>query len=232
MLKKLAILVGIALTSIFSSPAWAEENTKEADQAIVQQAMNLLQAHQPKQATEVLAPLLSRLDTLITATRKNSLVFCRPTMAETILYSAMSAKQKKNSVVFGPELCQAYFYNSYALMEIGEKADALRALQRLTELAPMHAQYFVELGYAYRVNGRNTEAMAAYKSALEKANFAGRDDEQKFFRAAAQRGIGYMLIEEGDLDGAERAYKASLKDDPTSPIAKSELKFIAAQRQK
>lgn len=231
-MRKLAILAGMVLTSVFCSPAWADENTKEADQAIVQQAMKLLQAHKPKQVTEVLAPLISRYDSLITDARKNGLAFCGPTTAQTILYSGLSASQKKNGVVLGPEVCQTYFYNSYALMEIGRKADALRILQRLTELAPMHAQYFVELGYAYRVNGRNAEAKAAYKSALEKADLAGADDEQKFFRAAAHRGIGYMLIEERDLDGAERAYKASLKDDPTSQIAKSELKFIADQRQK
>ena len=232
MLKKSTILAGIALMSVFCSRAWAEDNTIEADQATVQHAMKLLQDKQPRQVIAVLAPLLSRFDTLITDAKKNGQAYCGTNMGQIIAYSGMSLIQAENSVVFGPEVCQAYYYNSYALMDIGQKADALVSLQRLTELAPMNAQYFVELGYAYRVNGRNAEAMAAYKAALEKADLAGHDDEQKFARAAAQRGIGYMLIEEGDLDGAESAYKASLTDDPTSQIAKSELKFIADQRQK
>jgi tetratricopeptide (TPR) repeat protein len=91
----------------------------------------------------------------------------------------------------------------------------------------MNGQYFIEYGYALRVNQREAEAEEAYKSALTYAEFEDADDREKSVRAAAQRGIGYLLVEKGDFKGAEKAYKRSLKDDPDSPVAKSELAFIA-----
>lgn len=39
-----------------------------------------------------------------------------------------------------------------------------------------------------------------------------------------------MLVEKGDLNGAEKAYKQSLKDEPDSTVARNELDFIAQQR--
>lgn len=231
-MKKISALVAIALAGVFAVQANAEEDTKEADTATVQQAVKLLHDKQPARVIEILAPLLTRFDERIGEAQKKGMAFCGPSMMEAILYSGLSASEKKDGVVFGPEVCQAYFFNAYALMETGNKAEALATLQRLTALAPMHGHYFVEMGYAYRVNGRNADAEAAYKSALGYADFAEDAAAKKFVRASAQRGLGYLLVESGDLVGAEKAYRKSLKDEPDSPVAKSELQFIAEQRKK
>lgn len=206
----------------------AREN--DADHAIVAQAFELIGKKQAAQALETLAPLLARIDTQIAEAEAKGMVFCGPSMMEAIIYATLPATQKKDGIVLDRNVCDGLFARSYALIELDRKADALAALQRLTTLAPMHGHYFVELGFAYRVNGNNDKAEEAYRAAIQNADFAEDDAAKKRVRAMGQRGLGYILIEKGDLDGAEKAYKKSLKDDPTSTGARSELEFIAQQR--
>jgi tetratricopeptide (TPR) repeat protein len=202
----------------------------EADSAAIAQAYKLIGEKQATQALDLVTPLLTRFDAQIAQAEKKGMVFCGPTMMETILYATLPATQKMDGVVLGPEVCDALFAKSYALVELDRKPEALAVLQRLTALAPMHTQYFIELGYAYRINGRNDKAEEAYRAALEHADFAEDEKTKKRNRAFSQRGIGYMLVEKGDLEGAEKAYKQSLKDEPDSTVAKNELDFISQQR--
>jgi len=102
----------------------------------------------------------------------------------------------------------------------------VEALEQLTALSPDYPRYFVELAYAYRAGGDKAKALATYTRA---AAIASKPDMARY-RAAALRGIGYLLVDKGDLAGAEKAYRASLSDDPASQIAANELKFIARKR--
>ncbi|QDK33871.1 hypothetical protein DM450_14010 [Sphingomonas sp. IC081] len=213
-----------------ASEASVQTGGDDADNAAITQAFNLIGQKQADQALDLITPLLTRFDAQIAEAEKKGMVFCGPTMVEAILYATLPATQKMDGVVLGPEVCDALFAKSYALVELDRKPEALAALQRLTALAPMHAQYFVELGYTYRINGQNDKAEEAYRAALEHVEFAEDDKTKKHNRAAAQRGIGYMLVEKGDLNGAEKAYKQSLKDEPDSTVARNELDFIAQQR--
>jgi len=226
-------VAALGLAALLSSPALqAEDQPDEKDALLIRKAIGAIQVGHADQAIAMLDPLLERYDAMITKARMNGLAFCGTDLSQAILYSALAGQQKKTGTVFGPEVCQAYYFKAFALSEVGRKADALATLQLLTALSPMDSQYFVELGYAYRQNGQNAEAEAAYRSALGYADLAEDDTVKKSLRAAAQRGIGYMLIEKGDLDGAQQAYQASLDDDPDSAVAKSELEYIAQQRKK
>ncbi|MFC0206396.1 tetratricopeptide repeat protein [Novosphingobium soli] len=229
------IAVGLGL---IAAPSWAKTAAEihagsgsASDKAAIATASELIARKQPAQGLEALAPVLARFDAQVAEAKARGMVFCGPTMMEAVLYAAMPGTQKKDGVVLGPEVCDAYFVQSYALVELGRKPEALAALQKLTALAPMHAHYFVELGFTYRINGQDDKAMEAYRAALGHAELAEDEAAKKRMRAAANRGIGYMLIEARDLEGAEKAYRESLKDDPESEIARNELQFIAEQRQ-
>jgi tetratricopeptide (TPR) repeat protein len=239
------LLTAIAIgTGLIAAPACAQakdgdtkaeiqtSSASQEDAATIDRASGLVARKQSVQALKMLEPVLTRFDARIAEAEKKGMVFCGPSMVEAILYSTLSASQKKDGVVLEPNVCDALFAKAYALTELDRKAEALTALQRLTALAPMHAHYFVELGYSYRENGQNDKALEAYQAALENAQYAEDDAAKKKMRGAARRGIGYMLVEKGDLNGAEKAYKQSLKDDPDSAIANSELTFIAQQRKK
>ena len=127
------------------------------------------------------------------------------------------------------ETCDALFLRAFALTELGRRSDAIEALQQLTRLSPDAPRYVVELAYAYRASGDKDAAMATYAAAVKVASRPAAVDGAKY-RAAALRGMGYLLVDKGDLAGGEKAYRASLRDDPESKIAAGELAFIARKR--
>lgn len=226
-----SVMVGtMAFVVLAATNAIAQDDApdmREADKALNAQAFAAIQEKHPGRALDLLAPSIARYDAQVQQSRKDGMAFCGTSPTEVILYAALPAAQKENGVVYGAEVCDSYFFRAFALMDLGRKADALAALQALTALSPMHGQYFIELGYAYRVNGQNDKAMAAYRSALQYAELEQDDAVKKRVRAGARRGIGYMLVEQRDLIGARKAYEQSLEDEPSSTVARSELQFIA-----
>jgi tetratricopeptide (TPR) repeat protein len=128
--------------------------------------------------------------------------------------------------VLDADLCDALYLRAFALTELGRRTDAIEALEQLTQLSPDYPRYFVELAYAYRAGGDKASAMETYRHAAELASAPG----QQKYRAAALRGIGYLLVDKGDLEGGEKAYRDSLSDDPQNKIALGELQYIARKR--
>jgi len=96
----------------------------------------------------------------------------------------------------------------------------------LTQLSPDYPRYFVELAYAYRAGGDKSSAMETYRHAADLASAPG----QQKYRAAALRGIGNLLVDKGDLEGGEKAYRDSLSDEPQNKVALGELQYIARKR--
>ncbi|MBH0115123.1 tetratricopeptide repeat protein [Novosphingobium sp. YJ-S2-02] len=234
---KKCILAMLGAGAVITSPAKASDarivtGSEEAASAEVDQAFALIGQKQPAQALDLLAPLIDRFNQQIAEAEKTRMVFCGPTLMEASVYAVLPAIEKKDGLVMGRDVCDAFFAKAYALVELDRKPEALATLQRLTSLAPMHSRYLVELGYAYRINGQNGKAEDAYRMALEHADLGEDDKTKSTNHASALRGIGYMLVEKRDLAAAENAYKKSLKYDPDSAIAKGELEFIAQQRKR
>jgi tetratricopeptide (TPR) repeat protein len=127
--------------------------------------------------------------------------------------------------VLDAETCNALYLRAFAFTELGRRADAVEALEQLTALSPDYPRYFVELAYAYRAQGDKAKALATYSHAAD-ARPETREANRRY-HGAALRGIGYLLVDKGDLSGAEKAYRASLIDDPDNKIATSELAMIA-----
>lgn len=223
-------LVFAALTALATPGHAIADAGPSSDGKAVIRATELLRQHQPDQALEVLKPIVTSTQAGIAAARSTGLAYCARDMVETILYSGMASAAKKNSTVFGPDQCMALYLTAFALNEKNQSAAAATLLQQLVELSPANAQYAIELGFTLRTSGDNAKARAAYEQALAAAELTTDAETQKAHRAAARRGLGYLLIEAGDLDGAEAMYRKSQDDDPNSPVAKAELDFIRQQR--
>lgn len=217
----------LALASIAAPAAAAEPN---ADGQAVARAGDLLRQHKADEALDLLKPIVTRTQSGIAEAQGKGLAFCAGDMAETILYSAMAAAAKKDAAVFAPAQCMAIYLTAFALNEKQQTAGAIALLQKLVELSPANAQFAIELGFTLRASGDNTKAKAAYEQALAAAEMAPDQDNRKLYRAAARRGLGYLLIEAGDLDAAEAMYRKSQEDQPDSPVAKAELDFIRETR--
>jgi tetratricopeptide (TPR) repeat protein len=178
---------------------------------VAQSAMDLMRAGRAADALALLEPAAAHLGKFAGSARA---------------YCAHDGSMMRGARVLDADTCDALYLRAFALTELGRRADAVDALQQLTALSPDYPRYFVELAFAYRASGEKDKALATYSRAVAIAT----KPEMARYRAAALRGIGYMLVDKGDLGGAEKAYRASLQDDPNSQIAVNELKFIARKR--
>lgn len=220
-------LIALALPG----PALAADAAADRASANLSKASELVLNKRPVEALALVEAVLSGYEQPLAEARGKGRAYCATSVAEGLLYAAQADGKKSNSTVFPTALCEALFIKAYALNELKREPEAVATLEQLTVLAPLHAHYFVELGYAYRMVGAPDKAMTAYRMAFDSSKTPGLDDA-KADRAAALRGIGYLLIDKNDLDGAADSYRKSLEEDPSSAIAKSELDYIDGLRKK
>lgn len=122
----------------------------------------------------------------------------------------------------------AYHMTGYALVGQKKYAEALPWLGRASALAPYLGDARNERAFVLGGMGKHTEALAAYREVIA---LADAHPSAAYIKPLALRGEGYVLIELGDLDGAQRAYEASLVLDPNNTLAKGELEFIQKRRE-
>ena len=142
--------------------------------------------------------------------------------------ASLVPKGKRTGWRLGAVEGEALYLRAFALTELGRRTDAVEALEQLVALAPQSLRYKVELAFAYRKAGDWEKALDTYRRATAGAAQGGEDAQR--YRAAALRGVGYILVDRGDLRGAEQAYRDSLAFDPASQNAANELKLIARKR--
>ncbi|HWU02800.1 MAG TPA: tetratricopeptide repeat protein [Novosphingobium sp.] len=195
--------------------------------AVVDDARNLLQQGRHAEALARIAPVLAGIDA---RGRGHAVLYCAHDQMEGLAYLGMAAADRQVELL-SAENCDALFLQAYALTEMGRKGEAVAALERLTHLSPSYPHYFVELGYAYRQTGQAEKAWGAYDAARKLAEAPGHAGQYRRDHAAALRGLGFLLYDRKDWDGAERAYRDSLIDDPDSRIAQGELAAIAKKRE-
>ena len=225
----IVILMALACMTLPARSA-AEGPDVDADGRAVDRASELLRQHKADQALDLLKPIVARTRSGIAEAQGKGLAFCAQDMAEAILYSGMATAAKKTATVFAPAQCTAIYLTAFALNEQRQSAEAITLLRQLVELSPANAQFAIELGFTLRASGDNAKAKAAYEQALAAADMSTNPGSQRLYRAAARRGLGYLLIEAGDLDGAEAMYRKSQEDEPASPVAKAELDYIRKAR--
>jgi tetratricopeptide (TPR) repeat protein len=117
----------------------------------------------------------------------------------------------------------SYIAGAYFSIEEDKADAALAYLDKAGTLAPYMGWVRTERGFVLNSQGKRQEAMAAYRQALELARqFPG----SAYAEPIALRGIGWTLVELGDLEGARQAYVDSQKSDPDNANTKAELDYI------
>lgn len=121
-----------------------------------------------------------------------------------------------------------YKLAAFYAVERGDLDGALAFLDKATAAGPYFSEAWSERGFI--LNGKHDArgAVDAYSRAVALSErFPDNGD-----RAVALRGLGYSLVETGDLEAARKAYEDSLLIDPGNKIAKDELEFIDGQLKK
>ncbi|HYJ06512.1 MAG TPA: tetratricopeptide repeat protein [Chthoniobacterales bacterium] len=172
--------------------------------------------------------------------KRKEKVYCGRTPAENLGYLMKAAAAmndgkfeagKKQAIVISPTWSKAFFMKAFALAEMGNRDEAMTALQEAIALSPWNSQYLSELGYLYAVKKDWAKAMETYQAAEEHAALSP-DDTKTEELGRARRGVGYVLVELGKLDEAEKKYEQCLKENPQDKKAAAELEDVRQRKAK
>jgi tetratricopeptide (TPR) repeat protein len=120
---------------------------------------------------------------------------------------------------------RAYYYLGYLHIELGQFDTAVQVLDQGLRLDPGNPKLSNEKAQALVRLKRFPEALEVYEQVLARDGYVNPTD-----KAFSFRGKGFVLIELGDLDGAERAFRESLEYEPDSQMAAQELEYIQQLR--
>jgi tetratricopeptide (TPR) repeat protein len=208
----------IVAASVFASVAYGQP--KEGD---LRRAEELVRAGQSAQALGLLDPIIAEA---MGGEAKDPEAMC-PGAAAAVLQSFIKADV---TISVDNDFCEAMLLKGYALNELKRPAEAAEMLGRLVRHAPNNPQYLSEYAYTVRLNGNLPGAFDLYQKAEKAASKSPDRPYGARWRAVALRGQGYIHIERKNWNDATKAYRRSLKYDPSSQLARNELRFIEENR--
>jgi tetratricopeptide (TPR) repeat protein len=113
------------------------------------------------------------------------------------------------------DLAQAY-------QDIGMTLDAIRELEKATQLCPTFADLLTKLGVLYKDSGDNTRAREKFEAA-KAAN-------PKYIQARLL--LGVLMLSAGEAEDAVSEFEAVVEQDPDNKSAQTYLRIATTQKQK
>lgn len=227
-LKNLILSASVAVAALSWPAMAAEALTNEAAANAIVEAYAAIHAGRPADAIASAEPVIAGFDAMLA----DGPYACAETtdQAEAVA-SLQTGKDVGRVKIVNIAFCSGYFTKGFALIDLGRGDEALEWLQRAHDHAPLHADFTNELAEWYKAHRDWEKAFALFNEASNAADYADEVSRDRY-KARAWRGMGYSRIETGDLNAAETLFKASLKLEPDSQAAKSELEYIASLRRK
>ena len=225
------LLIALTATGVVSGPVATPAAAQQADghrdavDELIQHAIDDARAGRNAEAMANLDPMALAVTNRISEAKGP--VYCARSEAEAKGYQARATPASPD-VQFAPaRLCDVLFMRAYVLENLHRVPEALEQLRQVVALEPDFPHFQVEYAAALRQSGDLASALTAYRRA---AQIAAPIKEYSLDQAAALRGIGFILTEQDDLDGAEQAYRQSLALAPDNPLALHELSYVAHLR--
>jgi Flp pilus assembly protein TadD len=165
---------------------------------------------------------------------------CARSSTESLAYQVIAAaamnkgefeKGKKDQIILPQTWADAYFVKSYALQELGRIAEAKAEINKALALSPSNSLYLSELGSICVLQKDWPGARRIFRKAEEDASLSP-ENARLVELGQARRGTGYVLVELGLLDEAEKKYKQCLADEPNDKKAKTELEYVRGLKAK
>jgi Flp pilus assembly protein TadD len=167
-------------------------------------------------------------------------IYCARTPAESLGYLMIAAAAinkgtfetgKRDAIVLSATWASAYFLKAYALQDLSRISEARSTIRLAVELSPWSCLYLCELGSIYKLEKNWARAKEAYETAEGQASLSP-DNVKAAELGQARRGLGYVMVELGQLDEAERKYQQCLAADPNDAKAAAELEYVRGLKAK
>ncbi len=201
-----------------------------ANKVAYRAAVDMVNKGQPAIAVAMLDKLIPRLEKRYA--HPGQQIYCGQSQTEVLAYMLTAAADKRSAVAVDAELCSAYFHRAYANVDLGKLDNAQADLERALALAPKNPHYLSEMAALHTRRHEFNEALALYHQALDLAPTFSAEGRANAEQGVALRGIGYVLVELGNLDEAEAAYRRCLEIDPDDRKAQGELEYIQGVRER
>jgi len=219
----IVLLLNLA-TSAFGDP----ERDPQAAQRL-QDARQSIDARKPADAVKQCDEVIASFETHYGSSKQK--IFCARTSAERLGYLLQAARDEISAAVLSSTWADAYFMKAYASLDLGRIAEAKTAIQHAIALSPNNSQYLSEFGTIYQLEKDWANAKKQFEAAEDSVRLSpeGLKSEEL---GRARRGLGYVFVELGELDKAERKYRQCLADDPNDMRAKRELEYVRSLQAK
>ena len=227
MIRGLLVAAALALCST-AALATDPDAVAQAEQQQVVTAVHLISDQKLNDAIGLLDKVIAANDAR--HQDKGQQVYCARSQAEVLLYMAEAAAAKRRAIAVDPTYCDAIFLKGFALIDLGQAAEARRYIERAVAMAPRNAYFRAELAESYKTARDWENAFAMFERAASDAREFSPEDSKTFELTRALRGMGFVRSEQARWDEAEKLFRECLKLNPEDTKAKSELDYIAQQR--
>lgn len=188
--------------------------------------MAMIRAKNPGKAVELMRPVLADFERRYAGEKRD--IFCAVTPEQSSRYLADAAKANRPALSIDAGWCRAQYVTGYALIDLQRLPEAQTAFERLVRFAPQNARYLNELAYVFMKQKKWKDSLEIYRRAEVAADLS--PDRVTEERCLALKGVGYNLVELGDFNAAEAAYRKCLNINPDDEDSPRELKYIEEQR--
>lgn len=232
----LLVLAGAIHSQRAASPANPDKDPDLAN--LLHEARALCDAKKPEPAIKVCEKVIASFKAHYGNSK--SKIYCAQTPTENLAYLMLAAAAiskgefetgKRDAIVLSSTWASAYFIKAYALQDLRRIAEAKSIIRLAIELSPLNSRYLSELGSIYVLEKNWAKAKEVFEKAEDQASIAP-DDSKAEVLARARRGLGYVFVELGQLDDAEKKYQQCLRTDPNDSRAARELEYVRGLRAK
>ncbi|GGY70623.1 hypothetical protein GCM10011613_13900 [Cellvibrio zantedeschiae] len=159
-------------------------------------------------------------------------IYAARNQVETIFYLGLAGAENVDAQVISATCPEALFMKAYSSFDLGQLENAIRFLNEALEWSPLNANYLAELGNIYQTQRDWNTALEKYSLAEDYALTYSPESIRTRELARAKRGVGFVLIELGRLDEAEKKFKECLELDKNDKNALNELEYIKQLKSK
>jgi tetratricopeptide (TPR) repeat protein len=153
-------------------------------------------------------------------------VYAARSPVESLFYMLKAMSEKKGAVVISSTCAESNYYMGYASLELGRVKEAEQYVKRALAFSPVNSMYLSELAHIYQINKYWDKALTTFYQAEENASVYSPEQLKLSELTRAKRGIGFVLIELGQLQKAKLKFEECLELDPNDKNALNELNYI------